>query len=85
MPFTVIVGSVAGHVPETGLGLVTDTDAGVQEGDGVTQAEVFEVFGKNMTRLRELVAKIIAAFPEEREDDLCAHALDGIRLPLELP
>jgi 5'-methylthioadenosine phosphorylase len=69
----------------TTLALVTDTDAGVQEGEGVTQAEVFEVFGKNMTRLRELVMKIIVDFPEEREDDLCAHALDGIRLPIELP
>ena len=68
----------------TTLALVTDTDAGVEEGDGVTQAEVFEVFGKNMSRLRDLVAKIIAAFPAEREDDLCAHALDGIRVPIEL-
>jgi 5'-methylthioadenosine phosphorylase len=69
----------------TTLALVTDTDAGVEEGEGVTQAEVFEVFGKNMTRLRELMAKVIAAFPVEREDDLCAHALDGIHLPFELP
>jgi 5'-methylthioadenosine phosphorylase len=69
----------------TTLALVTDTDAGVAEGEGVTQAEVFEVFGQNMARLRELVAGTIAAFPDEREDDLCAHALDGIRLPLELP
>ena len=69
----------------TSLSLVTDTDAGVEEGEGVTQAEVFEVFGKNMTRLRDLVANIIAAFPAEREDDLCAHALDGIRVPIELP
>jgi 5'-methylthioadenosine phosphorylase len=69
----------------TTLALITDTDAGVEEGDGVTQAEVFEVFGKNMARLRELVAKIITAFPAEREDDLCAHALDGIRLPFKLP
>jgi 5'-methylthioadenosine phosphorylase len=69
----------------TSLSLVTDTDAGVDEGDGVTQAEVFEVFGKNMSRLRDLVAKVIAAFPVEREDDLCAHALDGIRVPIELP
>jgi 5'-methylthioadenosine phosphorylase len=69
----------------TTLALVTDTDAGVAEGDGVTQAEVFEVFGQNMGRLRELVADIIAAFPAEREDDLCARALDGIRLPVELP
>jgi 5'-methylthioadenosine phosphorylase len=69
----------------TTLALVTDTDAGVEEGDGVTQAEVFEVFGANMSRLRELVAKIIADFPAERQDDLCAHALDGISLPIELP
>jgi 5'-methylthioadenosine phosphorylase len=69
----------------TTLALVTDLDAGIGEGDGVTQAEVFEVFGKNMTRLRELVAKVIAALPGEREDDLCAHALDGIDLPVELP
>jgi 5'-methylthioadenosine phosphorylase len=69
----------------TTLALVTDTDAGVEEGDGVTQAEVFEVFGKNMSRLRDLVAKTIAALPGQREDDLCAHALDGIQVPIELP
>jgi 5'-methylthioadenosine phosphorylase len=69
----------------TTLALVTDLDAGVEEGEGVTQAEVFEVFGKNMARLRDLVAKIVAAFPGERQDDLCAHALDGITLPIELP
>ena len=69
----------------TNLALVTDLDAGVEEGEGVTQAEVFEVFAKNIARLRELVANIIEGFPEEREDDLCAHALDGIQLPIELP
>jgi 5'-methylthioadenosine phosphorylase len=69
----------------TALALVTDTDAGVEEGEGVTQAEVFEVFAKNIGRLRELVGGIIAGLPAEREDDLCAHALDGIRLPVEWP
>lgn len=69
----------------TTLALVTDTDAGVEEGEGVTQAEVFEVFAANMARLRELVAKIIGSLPGEQEDDLCAHALDGIQLPFELP
>ena len=67
------------------LALVTDTDAGVDEGEGVTQAEVFEVFAANIKRLRDLVARIIAALPAEREDDLCAHALDGITLPFDLP
>jgi 5'-methylthioadenosine phosphorylase len=69
----------------TTLALVTDTDAGVEEGEGVTQAEVFEVFAANMSRLRELVATIIATLPEQRPDDLCAHALDGIQLPFDLP
>jgi 5'-methylthioadenosine phosphorylase len=67
------------------LALVTDTDAGVEEGEGVTQAEVFEVFAANIKRLRDLVARIIAALPEEREEDLCAHALDGLPLPFDLP
>jgi len=69
----------------TTLALVTDTDAGVEEGDGVTQEEVFAVFAANMSRLRELVGKIIGSLPAEREDDICAHALDGINLPVELP
>jgi 5'-methylthioadenosine phosphorylase len=69
----------------TPLALVTDTDAGVEEGDGVTQAEVFDVFAANINRLRDLVARIIAALPADREDDLCAHALDGINLPFDLP
>jgi 5'-methylthioadenosine phosphorylase len=51
----------------------------------VTQAEVFEVFAANIERLRALVAQIIAALPAEREDDLCAQALDGISLPFDLP
>ena len=67
------------------LALVTDTDAGVEEGEGVTQAEVFEVFAANIKRLRDLVARIIAALPDEREEDLCAHAVDGLPLPFDLP
>jgi 5'-methylthioadenosine phosphorylase len=69
----------------TTLALVTDTDAGVEAGEGVTAAEVFEVFAANVKRLRDLVAQIIAALPAEREDDLCAHAVDGLPLPFDLP
>ena len=68
----------------TALTLVTDTDAGVSEGKGVTQEEVFAVFGRNVERLRDLVLATIAALPEQR-DCLCTHALDGITLPFELP
>ena len=69
----------------TPLALVTDLDAGLEAGEGVTQTEVFEVFAANIKRLRDLVAKIIATLPADREDDLCAHALDGITLPFTLP
>src|SRR5258705_9200168 len=61
----------------TTLALVTDTDAGVTEGEGVTQEEVFRAFGENVTQLRELVLSIIAALPAERPCP-CPHALDGI-------
>jgi len=67
----------------TSLSLVTDTDAGVTEGEGVTQEEVFRAFGENVTRLRELVFSVVAALPAERACP-CPHALDGIPLPFEL-
>ena len=67
------------------LALVTDLDAGIEAGQGVTQAEVFEVFAANVTRLRDLVAGIIGVLPAEQPDDACAHALDGMPLPFDLP
>jgi 5'-methylthioadenosine phosphorylase len=68
----------------TTLALVTDTDAGVAEGEGVTQEEVFAEFGRNVARLRDLVFAAIAALPHERNCP-CPHALDGIKLPFDLP
>jgi len=66
------------------IALVTDTDAGVEEGDGVTHAEVFRVFAANVERLRDLVVQAIAEVPAERTCP-CVHALDGLALPFELP
>jgi 5'-methylthioadenosine phosphorylase len=68
----------------TSLSLVTDTDAGVAEGEGVTQEEVFRAFGENVARLRELVLSIITALPAERRCP-CPDVLGGITLPFELP
>src|SRR5262249_15453968 len=68
----------------TTLALVTDTDAGVAEGEGVTQEEVFAEFGRNVGRLRDLIFAIIATLPEERACP-CPHALAAITLPFELP
>ncbi|MQY04116.1 S-methyl-5'-thioadenosine phosphorylase [Actinomadura macrotermitis] len=68
----------------TPLCLVTDLDAGIEEGEGVTHQEVLRVFGANMTRLRDLVADVIKALPADRACP-CPHALDDLELPLELP
>jgi 5'-methylthioadenosine phosphorylase len=67
------------------LALVTDLDAGIETGAGVTQSEVFEVFAANVARLRDLVAGIIGGLPAQQPDDACAHALDGLPLPFDLP
>jgi 5'-methylthioadenosine phosphorylase len=68
----------------TAVALVTDTDAGVEEGEGVTQEDVFKVFASNVTRLRELVVDVIANLPADRACP-CPHVLDGIKLPIQLP
>jgi 5'-methylthioadenosine phosphorylase len=68
----------------TPIALVTDTDAGIEEGEGVTQEEVFRVFGGNVARLRELVMTVIKDMPAGR-DCPCPHVLGGITLPFELP
>lgn len=68
----------------TPVALVTDLDAGVEGGHGVTQEEVFRVFGENTARLRELLLDAVAALPAERTCP-CPHALDGIKLPFDLP
>ena len=68
----------------TAIALVTDTDAGVDEGDGVTHDEVFRVFAANVDRLRDLIAKVIADLPVQRTCP-CPNVLDGMKLPAELP
>ena len=68
----------------TSLSLVTDTDAGISEGEGVTQAEVLREVGQNVASLRELELAIVAALPEARTCP-CPDALAGITLPFELP
>ncbi|HEU5159040.1 MAG TPA: S-methyl-5'-thioadenosine phosphorylase [Streptosporangiaceae bacterium] len=64
--------------------LVTDLDAGITVGEGVTQEEVFRVFAQNVDRLRDLIAEVVKALPAER-DCPCPHVLDGIKLPIDLP
>ncbi|GAB2630985.1 S-methyl-5'-thioadenosine phosphorylase [Streptomyces capparidis] len=68
----------------TSLTLVTDLDAGVETGDGVTHDEVLKVFASNVDRLRGVLMATVEALPEER-DCLCAGALDGMETGLPLP
>jgi 5'-methylthioadenosine phosphorylase len=69
----------------TAVALVTDLDAGVEGGQPVTHEEVFRVFGENTEVLRKVLLDAVAALPAERDDCPCAHALDGLTLPFELP
>lgn len=66
------------------IALVTDLDAGVEGDHGVTQEEVFRVFGDNIERMRGILLDAVAALPTERTC-ACGHALDGLKLPFELP
>jgi 5'-methylthioadenosine phosphorylase len=68
----------------TSFSLVTDLDAGVEEGEGVTHAEVFAVFAANVARLRQVILQAIEDLPMDRACP-CGHALDGLKLPFELP
>ncbi|MFJ3505621.1 S-methyl-5'-thioadenosine phosphorylase [Streptomyces sp. NPDC090135] len=68
----------------TSVALVTDHDAGVEVGEGVTQEEVLKVFGQNIDRLRPVLANALKALPVER-DCLCSRVLDGVDTGIELP
>ncbi|MER5865228.1 S-methyl-5'-thioadenosine phosphorylase [Kitasatospora sp. NPDC002040] len=61
----------------TSLTLVTDLDAGVESGEGVTHAEVLEVFGRNVDRLRTVLFRALEGLPAARTCD-CPHALAGL-------
>ena len=68
----------------TTIALVTDLDAGVEGEHGVTQEEVFRVFGENTERLRGVLLDAVTRLPAVR-DCACATALDGLKLPFALP
>ena len=68
----------------TTIALVTDLDAGVEGDHGVTQEEVFAVFGANIERLRGVLLEAVTRLPAERTCP-CASALEGLKLPFDLP
>jgi 5'-methylthioadenosine phosphorylase len=56
----------------TTLALVTDLDAGVEAGGGVTHTEVLAAFAANLPRLRELLLATLRQLPAEQGDCTCA-------------
>lgn len=55
----------------TTLALVTDLDAGVETGAGVTHAEVLAAFAANLPRLRELLVATLPLLPPAQGDCPC--------------
>ncbi|MGH8939119.1 MAG: S-methyl-5'-thioadenosine phosphorylase [Actinomycetes bacterium] len=69
----------------TSVALVTDLDAGLEHGEGVTHDEVLRVFAQNIEKVRTLLVDMVGALPGAEVDCSCRHALDGLKLPFDLP
>jgi 5'-methylthioadenosine phosphorylase len=66
------------------IALVTDLDAGIEEGTGVTAAEAFAEFDRNIGTFKQVVREAIWGVRIERDCTFClAH--DGVELPFQLP
>jgi len=68
----------------TTLALVTDLDAGVEAGEGVTHTDVLAAFAENLPKLRELLVATLAALPAAQGDCSCA-ARPGFPASFVLP
>jgi 5'-methylthioadenosine phosphorylase len=69
----------------TSITVVTDLDAGVEHGEGVTHAEVFAQFGRSIEALKGLLLGVVKDLPAADDGCTCRHALEGLELPFELP
>jgi 5'-methylthioadenosine phosphorylase len=68
----------------TSLAVVTDLDAGVETGQGVTHAEVLSTFSASIDRLKTVMTEVLTRLPTD-DECTCRHSLDGLALPFELP
>ena len=68
----------------TCLALVTDHDAGVDVGHGVTHAEVLASFAANLPRLRELLVSTLERLPLEQGDCPCGQVYADSPAPIDL-
>ncbi len=66
------------------IALVTDLDAGVEAGSGVTTADVFAEFQRNLAPFKKLVHEALDGVDDGQACEHCrAHA--GVKLPFDLP
>ena len=68
----------------TAIALVTDLDAGVETGSGVSQEEVFALFAGNLERLKTLLTDTVSLLPDPR-GCTCSSWADGIELTYDVP
>lgn len=66
------------------IALVTDLDAGLESGDGVSQQEVFDMFAANLDRLRDLLGAAVPALPGP-DGCACSVWAEGIDLTYDVP
>jgi len=61
------------------IAVVTDMDAGAESGEGVGQAEVFELFGRSLDRVRGVLARVVETLPHP-DGCSCSAWADDIEL-----
>lgn len=66
------------------LALVTDMDAGVTQGEGVGQAEVFAMFERNIAVLKEVLVQAIDELPGP-DGCSCSTWADDLELTYDVP
>ena len=67
------------------LSLVTDFDAGVNSGEGVTQKEVLELFSANLPKMKDIVMRAIDFLPEKQRNCECVTVFEGTPKPYWMP
>ncbi|MFJ4658190.1 S-methyl-5'-thioadenosine phosphorylase [Nocardia sp. NPDC088792] len=68
------------------IALVTDLDAGLESGEGVSAANVFAEFERNLVPFKALVRRAVAAVDGDDTCDKCRILTGtGVQLPFELP
>lgn len=69
------------------IALVTDLDAGIESGAGVTAVNVFAEFEKNLVPFKQLVHEALENAASGSSERTCTHCQphDGVTLPIDLP